>query len=295
MQTCLIFNPSARGQKAEAFCNQLDSLYPKCVVRRTTAPGQARQLAAQAVQEGFATIIAAGGDGTANEVVNGIADVPHGLTSVRLGLVPLGTINVFARELGLPRDPVGAARTLAGGSEMAVDLGLVEFGATGRTERRHFLQLAGAGLDARAVELVSWELKKKAGPLAYIAAGLKAMREEQPVIKVEGGRTVSGHLVLLGNGRYYGGSFEFFPKASLRDGLLDVCVLPKVSMWQGLKTLLGIATGQALRFWPRQHFRAPSITLSSPSRVGLQLDGEFAGDLPARFSVLPQALRVIVP
>jgi YegS/Rv2252/BmrU family lipid kinase len=295
VRTCLIFNPSARGQKAEAFCDRLSSLYPKCVLRRTTAPGEARQLAAQAVQEGFATVIAAGGDGTANEVVNGIADVPHGLASVRLGLVPLGTINVFARELGLPRDPVGAARTLAGGQEMTVDLGLVEFGSNGHSQRRHFLQLAGAGLDARAVELVSWELKKKAGPLAYVAAGLKAMQETQPMISVEAAGPFSGQLVLLGNGRYYGGSFEFFPKASLRDGLLDVCVLPKVNVWRGFKTLLGMATGQALRFWPRQHFRVAAVTLSSSSRVGLQLDGEYAGELPAKFSVLPQALRVIVP
>jgi diacylglycerol kinase family enzyme len=201
VQTCLIFNPSARGQKAEAFYSQIDSLYPKCVVRRTGAQGQARQLAAQAVREGFATVIAAGGDGTANEVVNGIADVPQGLASVRLGIVPLGTINVFARELGLPRDPLGAARTLAAGRELAIDLGRAEFTAGGRGQCRHFLQLAGAGLDARAVELVSWELKKKAGPLAYIAAGCKALRENQPLITVEGADTVSGQLVVLGNGR----------------------------------------------------------------------------------------------
>lgn len=295
MQTCLIFNPSARGQRAEAFCDRLGSLYPNCVVRRTGAQGEARSLAAQAVRQGFATIIAAGGDGTANEVVNGIADVPHGLACVRLGIVPLGTINVFARELGLPRDPAGAARTLAAGRELAIDLGRVEFNSGGRSQCRHFLQLAGAGLDARAVELVSWELKKKAGPLAYVAAGCRALREDQPTINVEGTGSVSGQLVLVGNGRYYGGSFEFFPRASLRDGLLDVCVLPRVDMWSGLQTLLGMATGQVLRFWASKHFRVANVTLNSRSRVGLQLDGEYVGELPAKFSILPQALRVIVP
>jgi diacylglycerol kinase (ATP) len=295
VQTCLIFNPSARGQKAEAFCTHFGSLYPNCVVRRTSAQGQARQLAAQAVREGFATILAAGGDGTANEVVNGIADVPQGLASVRLGIVPLGTINVFARELGLPRDPAGAARTLAAGREISIDLGRAEFTEGGRDQGRHFLQLAGAGLDARAVELVSWELKKKAGPLAYVAAGCQALREHQPHITVEGTGTFSGQLVLLGNGRYYGGSFEFFPEASLRDGFLDVCVLPKVNMWSGLQALLGMATGRVLRFWPARHFQTSSVTLRSSSRVGLQLDGEYVGELPAKFSVLPRALRVIVP
>jgi YegS/Rv2252/BmrU family lipid kinase len=295
VQTCLIFNPCAQGQRAEAFRSRLDSLYPKPVVRRTGAAGEARQLAAQAVREGFATIIAAGGDGTANEVVNGIADVPQGLASVRLGIVPLGTLNVFARELGLPRDLAGAARTLAAGREMAIDLGRADFTADGRPQGRHFLQLAGAGLDARAVELVSWKLKKKTGPLAYVAAGLKALRETQPVITVEGERPACGELVLLGNGRYYGGSFELFPGASLRDGRLDVCVLPNVTSWRVLQAAFGLATGRVQRFWPSQYFRSASMTLRSARRVCLQLDGEFAGELPVTFSVLPLALRVIVP
>ena len=177
------------------------ALYPGCALRRTGAPGEARRLAAQAVREGFATIIAAGGDGTANEVVNGMADVPQGLALVRLGLLPLGTVNVFARELRLPRQLPAIVRILAAGREMTMDLGCVEFGAGGDSQRRYFLQLAGAGIDARAVELVSWALKKKAGPLAYVAAGLRAMREAQPLIAVEGPDPMSGELVLVGNGR----------------------------------------------------------------------------------------------
>jgi diacylglycerol kinase (ATP) len=247
------------------------------------------------VREGFATIIAAGGDGTAHEVVNGIADVPHGLPSVRLGIIPLGTVNVFARELGLPRNLTGAAHILAAGRELSVDLGLAEFISNGQKQSRYFLQLAGAGLDARAVRLVSWELKKRAGPLAYAAAGLMALREIQPTIHVESAQSLSGQLVLLGNGRFYGGSFEVFPQASLRDGLLDVCVLPKADVSFCLKALFGMTTGRILRFLPTQHFRASSITLCSDTSVGLQLDGEYAGELPVRFSVLRQALRVIIP
>ncbi len=264
-------------------------------MRLTGGQGQARQLAAQAVREGFATIVAAGGDGTANEVVNGMADVPQGLASARLGIVPLGTVNVFARELGLPRDLAGAARTLAAGREMTMDLGRAEFTADGQAQCRYFLQLAGAGLDARAVELVSWELKKKAGPLAYAVAGLKALRENQPAITIEGAGPAAGELVLVGNGRYYGGSFEFFPEASLRDGLLEVCVLPKVNVWHALQAVLGLATGGVHRFWPSRRFRSSTVTLTSASRVGLQLDGEHVGELPVTLSVLPQSLRVIVP
>lgn len=252
-------------------------------------------MAAEAVREGFATIVAAGGDGTLNEVVNGIADVPQGLESARLGIMPLGTVNVFARELGLPRHLAAAARTLTAGSEIKMDLGRAEFSGQGKNETRHFLQLAGAGLDARAVELVSWELKQKIGPLAYVVAGIKAMRERQEVITVEGGVNVSGCLVLVGNGRYYGGSFEFFPGANLRDGALEVCVMPRVTLWRGLEAVLGIATGRVYRFWPARRFRSASLSLNSAGRTGFQLDGEFVGTLPARITVLPQALRVVVP
>lgn len=161
MQTCVIFNPSARGEKAEVFCSKIASLYPNCVVRRTAAKGQARTLAAQAVREGFSTVVAAGGDGTANEVVNGIGDVPGGFATSRLGILPLGTVNVFARELGLPRTFPGVAKAIALGREQVIDLGKAEFYIDGKPESRYFLQLAGAGLDSRAIELVSWELKKK--------------------------------------------------------------------------------------------------------------------------------------
>jgi YegS/Rv2252/BmrU family lipid kinase len=295
VQTCVIFNPSARGEKAEALCARLGAFYPGGALRRTGAPGEARRLAAQAVREGFSTIIAAGGDGTANEVVNGMADVPQGLAVARLGILPLGTVNVFARELRLPRQLPAVVRVLAAGREMTMDLGCVEFGGGSDGQRRCFLQLAGAGIDARAVQLVNWTLKKKTGPLAYVAAGFRALREMQPVIAVEGPHPMSGELVLVGNGRFYGGSFEFFPGASLRDGLLDVRVLPKISARGVLQAALGLATGRVSRFLPMRQFRSPTVSLRSSSRVGLQLDGEYAGELPAAFSVLRQAVRVIVP
>jgi diacylglycerol kinase (ATP) len=264
-------------------------------VRRTTARGQARSLAAQAVREGFSTVVAAGGDGTANEVVNGIGDVPGGFAASRLGILPLGTVNVFARELGLPRTVPGVAKAIALGKEKAIDLGKAEFSGRGKAEGRYFLQLAGAGVDSRAIELLSWELKKKIGPLAYVWAGLRAVREKQPVITVEAGERVSGQLVLLGNGRFYGGSFAVFPKACLQDGLLDICVIEKLAVLRVIELALGIITGRLYRLCPALHLRSSSVTLTSSSRVLLQLDGENAGELPVTFSVLPKVLRVIVP
>jgi diacylglycerol kinase (ATP) len=295
VQTCVIFNPSARGEKAAALCSGLESLFPDCVCHRTGQEGHARELAAQAVRDGFQTIIAAGGDGTANEVVNGIGDVPGGFDSTHFGVLPLGTINVFARELGLPRQPAKAIKVLREGRTMTIDLGQAEYTVDGSPRQRFFIQLAGAGLDSRSIELVNWELKKKLGPLAYVVAGCKAMGETQPVIVAHGETPVSGEMVLIGNGRFYGGSFAVFPTASLSDGLLDVCVLPKVTWLRLMAAAPGLLTGCLNELSSALHFSRRSVTLTSASRVILQLDGENACELPAMLSIRPKTLRVIVP
>jgi len=175
VRTCVIFNPTARGEKARRFRRHLDAIGTESTLKLTAAAGDARRLAAQAVGEGFETIVAAGGDGTVNEVINGVGDAPDGFARARVGVLPLGTVNVFARELALPTKLEAAWAAIRQGREMQIDLGVVEYCAKGTTERRYFAQLAGAGLDARAIELVQWQLKKKIGPLAYIVAGLKAL------------------------------------------------------------------------------------------------------------------------
>jgi diacylglycerol kinase (ATP) len=296
VSACIIFNPAARGDKALKFRRHLEELRGACVLKPTTAAGAARPLAAEAVREGHDTIIAAGGDGTLNEVLNGIADVPNGLAKVRLGLIPLGTINVFARELKLPLNLVEAWPMLERGAEIQIDLGCAEFQAAGSLQRRHFIQLAGAGFDARSVELVNWELKKKIGPAAYVVAGLQALGATQPAITIStGSESATGELVLVGNGKFYGGSFPLFHKSDLRDGLLDAVVFKKVN-WQALPGhLWDFLRGRMFEEGGTIYLRSPEFTLASPARTSLQLEGELVGELPARITVLPKALRVIVP
>ena len=215
---CLIFNPSAQGGRAGRFRSHPAIPGGQCVLLATSAPGDARRLAAQAVRDGFQTLIAAGGDGTANEVLNGIAEVPGGLRAVRLGILPLGTVNVFARELRLPLNTSRAWKVLALARERTIDVGRAEFTLGGLPRQRYFLQLAGAGLDSRAIELTGWNVKKKLGPLAYLLAGLKALSETRPIITVRSGQTLAGEWVAVGNGRFYGGPVPVFPRARLDDG-----------------------------------------------------------------------------
>ena len=292
----MILNPAARGNKARHFRHQLDAIGSQCALKATTAPGDARRLAAEAVGEGFDLIVAAGGDGTANEVLNGLGDAPDGFTRARLGILPLGTVNVFARELKLPLRIERAWEVLQRGRETQIDLPRAEFSAKGGRRRQYFLQLAGAGLDARAIELVDWGHKKKIGPLAYVIAGLKALREPKPGITVRAdGREIGGELVLVGNGRFYGGSFEIFPAADLQDGLLEVSVFPRVNWGTLLRCVPNFVARQRLPEGVVQRMRAATFELTSATAAAFELDGEWAGHLPARFFIGRERLRVIVP
>jgi YegS/Rv2252/BmrU family lipid kinase len=307
MPTCVIFNPAARGNKARHFRHHLDEIGGQSALKATAAPGDARRLAAEAVGDGYDLIVAAGGDGTVNEVLNGIGDAPDGFAHARLGVLPLGTVNVFARELKIPLRLERAWEILRRGSETKIDLPRVDFSTNGKIEWRYFVQLAGAGLDARAIKLVDWRHKKKVGPLAYVVAGLKALREKKPQITARedqpslksfgtararpAGRDFAGEMVLVGNGKFYGGPFEIFPAADLRDGMLDVCILPRVDF----ATLLGCAPDFIVRRkLPEKivrRFRAAAFELSGES--GFELDGEWIGSLPAKFSVEREKLRIV--
>jgi diacylglycerol kinase (ATP) len=296
VRACVIFNPVAKGEKAERFRRQLDAIGATGTLKQTTAPGDARRLAAEAVSEGHELLIAAGGDGTLNEVLNGIGDAPDGFARACLGVLPLGTVNVFARELGIPLTVEQAWTVIRNGRETRIDLPRVEFLADGVKQRRHFAQLAGAGLDARAIELVSWSHKKAIGPLAYILAGLKAMAGKLPQIKFTAGTSLTaGELVLVGNGRLYGGNYKLFPQADLRDGLLDVCVFPRAGWLTLARCGLPLLACGNVSAGAVQRFQAETFTLSSESRVPFELDGELIGHLPATFSFGRDQLRVLSP
>jgi len=296
MRICVIFNPAARGEKAKRFRDHLASLSTKCALKPTCAAGAGRPLAAEAVGEGFDIIVAGGGDGTVNEVLNGIGDHPDGFSRARLGVLPLGTVNVFAKELEMPTGFASAWDVIERGRESVIDLAEAEFTAAGHTQRRYFVQMAGAGLDSHAIELVDWEQKRKIGALAYVVAGLKALRGPLPqIVATDGNVTMAGELVLIGNGHYYGGRFPLFPAGNLRDGLLEVSVFPRASVLGLLRAGWGLLTGQLYGSGGARHFRAESVNVFSPVSVPFHVEGENVGYLPAKFSVRRQALRVIVP
>jgi diacylglycerol kinase (ATP) len=296
MRLAIVFNPTARGEKARRFRTALAALAPDAELLPTQGAGSASQLTADAAQRGVEVLVAAGGDGTVSEVADGLASVPGALAGVRLGIVPLGTVNVFARELGLPRGLDRAWEVIRGGHERRVDLPCVETGGPTSRCRRHFVQLAGCGLDSRAIAAVSWEWKKRVGPLAYVAAVLRARRGPQPRARIRGaGQSLEGELVLIGNGHFYAGDVSTFARASLEDGVLDARVFARVTLltlcrfglaWLGRRPLGRAAAAE---------LQGPRFDVVAAGPMPVQVDGDNIGHLPALFTVAPGRLRVLCP
>jgi diacylglycerol kinase family enzyme len=156
--------------------------------------------------------------------------------------------------------------------------------------------MAGAGVDARAVELVEWKHKKRVGYLAYVIAACKALGGPKAQIVVTDGRqSLAGEAVLIGNGRLYGGSFRVFPAADHTDGLLEVSLVRRATWWAVLRSGWGLLTRRLYTAGGVEHMRAETLNLFSALPVPFHVEGETVGHLPARFSVRRQALRVIVP
>jgi diacylglycerol kinase (ATP) len=296
-KTCIITNPSARGDKARSFLKQRQVWEEVGVIMETRSPGDAEKLASQAIENGFTTVIAAGGDGTVFEVLNGLVSTKVSSADYRLGVLPLGTVNVFAKELGMSMNAFQCKEVLLKGVCRNIDLPEVCFQKDNVDQRRYFAQLGGAGLDAFAIQEVSFKLKKKLGPLAYVAAGLKVMGKKLPKIRCQTseGHSVEGKLVLIGNGAFYGGRFRIFPDAALDDGLLHALVFQDVKWlqlpWRGIGLFLDQLHSQS----GVTYLKSTSLELESRELAYFELEGEVVGQLPARLQLSSEQLQVIAP
>lgn len=288
----VILNPAARSEKAGRI--SLGSFPKSCRVEvvLSRAAGHATELARRAVEEGIEVVVAAGGDGTVNEVANGIVG-----TEAALGVLPLGSVNVLARELGIPRRMVGAWKVIAGGRARRIDLGKITCQVAGRSKVHYFTQLAGAGLDAKAVQQVTRAQKRIWGPLSYVFAGLKIAAQRAPPVLVEmdGRSAIEGACVIFGNGRFYGGPFAVLKRARIDDGWLDVCVFQQNGYWNLLNYLQGVVRRIHTGFKDVSYAKARRARLTSASEVPVEVDGEMLGFLPAEIEVIPLGLKIMVP
>ena len=263
---------------------RLSKLTRNVVIRKTQGPGDAEAQTERAVEQGFSTIVAAGGDGTINEVVNGIGSAP-----VALGILPMGTVNVLAMELGIPFDLVSAWKVIRAGKVRLID----EASANGHL----FVQMAGIGLDAQVVEQNNRLMKQVLGPLSYLLTATKVAAEKPPRLRVycDTHPTVEGSFVLIGNGRLYGGPFALFKDADMQDGLLDVCVFKHMNYVALIRYFRGALFGSLTKFTDVTYFKTKGLRVEADQHVPLEADGELVGHAPVEFSVRRKKLRVLVP
>ncbi len=283
----VVYNPAAgRGRRRWLMrtLKHLEKLGCTVTVVETTSPGHAETLAREANTEDFDVIAAAGGDGTINEVVNGLKG-----RDLALGIVPMGTANVVADEIGLRRSPVVVANTLAHGSVNPIHVGLVN--------GRRFTMMAGAGFDANVVDGVSLRLKAVFGPFAYIwqairQAFIEHFSERDVVIDGETHCTVA---VVVCKGRRYGGPFVAAPDASLRDDTFHVVLMKGRGWFSAARYGLGLMLGR-ISMWPDVSIvKGRNVDLGGEAGDPVQADGDIVSALPAHISIDPEPVKLVYP
>ncbi|MGD0116327.1 MAG: diacylglycerol kinase family protein [Dehalococcoidia bacterium] len=257
----------------------------------TQRKGDAVGVAREASGSGCDVVIACGGDGTVNEVANGLAG-----SETALAVIRGGTANVWAKEVGIPRDPLAAVRLLKEGRRRRVDLGVVESAAG---ESRYFLLMAGIGVDGHVVGHVPEGLKRRFGAVAYVAYALAdgARFRPQPVSLTIEGETAEVNLFWLvaGNTRSYGGLVNITHHAVVDDGLLDMYAFTGGSVARKVGLWLRVLTHQQDSAPGIEYRRVREVRLSTPSPLEGQVDGEVLGLAPQVIRVVPRALTVVVP
>lgn len=287
MRIKFIANPISGGNarpRIELACDALQRCGAEVDLCLTSARGDARKFAEQALTEGYDRVVVAGGDGTLNEVVNGIAcpDLP-------IAFLPFGTVNVFALEAGIPKQLEAACALAVKGSARPITLGCLD--------GELFLLMVSAGWDAEAVAQVRTGLKKRIGRLAYAVSALEVWLRKAPApmhLVTADGQYHKGFGVVVSNCRYYGGRYVVNPKASMFNNELEVCLLRQGSRLARLRFALNLVLNRPLREPLVEFFTCSSVQLQGDF-VAVQVDGDVGKSLPVKIEAVPRAVSMILP
>jgi YegS/Rv2252/BmrU family lipid kinase len=282
-----VINPVAGGGRAKRVMDRAAGAIPgPAEIVVSTAPGDAEELALRGAREGFSPVVAVGGDGTAQEVANGLLHCPE---PPPMSIVPAGGGNDLARTLRLPKDPMAAIRLAWSDVAGAIDVGACN--------GRHFLNVAGVGLDTKVAMAVNARPDGSRGRLTYVAEALAELRRyENPELTLRLDDEVivtKSLLVAIGNGRYFAGGMKVCPGADPADGWFDVTIGGDLGRLETLALLPTIFVGQHGRHGKVAFHRVRRVCIEGPAEMAVQLDGEIAGALPAEIGVRPGALRIV--
>ncbi len=286
----VIYNPAAgqrRRRKTEETLALLRAAGYGLDLRPTTGPGDAESFAASISAEDCAALVVAGGDGTVNEVVNGMAAAPGPLPP--LAIIPLGTANVLAAEIGLATTPAAITRSITDGVVKRIHLG--------RANGRHFVLMAGVGLDAHVVAHVSLLLKRHAGKLAYVVGMLRQMlRYGYPACRVViDGTAHTARTVVACNGRFYGGPFVAAPRACLDRPGLEVVLLTGGGVWNTLRYGAALVLGRLPRLGDVRILSCRQLRIEGEEGAPVQADGDIVTYLPVDITVAEACIDLLYP
>jgi len=313
----LIVNPIA-GNKAFRSIKKIEGLLRKKASVRTfitekkgDAEAFAKQISSKFVYNHSSLVtrylspvlMVAGGDGTFNEVINGLLSSEREgsfKSKIPLALIPLGTTNVLAKELGIPENIKGAIEVALTNTPRTISLGRIV--TTRHSElveeslvTRYFSLMAGIGFDGEAVFRVSNRTKKISGKGAYILSGIKTlMQYNPPLIEVkttEG--TFTGYTAVVGNARFYGGYFQIAPRADLTEPLLDLCLFKGKTRKDIIRFVIGVIRKRHLDFADVFYRKFSEMEITSQGKVHVQIDGDYFGTLPAKIDIVKDAVSMI--
>lgn len=287
----LIANPIAKRaseRKIRKAVELLNSSGREVKVFLTGKRGDAEEMAREAAESGPSLIIASGGDGTFNEVMNGIVD-----TGAPMAILPMGTTNVLAKELDVPETIEGAIGVALRMNVHIVSVGKIDFLSDSAPATRHFFLMAGIGFDGETVRSVSSALKKCSGKGAYILGGVKTLMKycPEPLAFTLDGKRYTGYSGIIGKASKYGGNFKVTPDARLGNPDLYVFVMHGNKQVDLVRYTFGVLTGRHLGFKDITYSRAYSIDVEGSASI--QIDGDYVGRTPARITVAPDSLRLI--
>jgi len=290
----LISNPRTGRYKSsrvpiEEVCARFRALGLEVDLKQTTASGVATEIAAEAAYSGADTVVAAGGDGTINEVLQGLVG-----TTTRLGLIPRGTANVLARDLGIPLNARAAVEVISKARTRRIHVGCAINDRDG--SKRYFVLMAGIGLDASVVRRVRPKLKKRLGKAAFWLSGLTHLADWQPTLfQLEAeGQTLSATFAAIGKAKGYGGDLAITPRARLEHPEFEVFVITSQSRLRYLRLLPHVMSGGVPANTPDVCYLTTERVKATGNAL-VQIDGELIGELPFSFKIAKETVEVIVP
>lgn len=288
----IIYNPTSGRELAKKniayILDRLENVGYEASAYATKHEGDATAGARKAVDRKFDLVVAAGGDGTINEVINGLAEQNY---RPKLGILPLGTTNDFARAIGIPRDIVKACDVLCEGHEMPIDIGKVN--------DRYFVNIAGGGKLTELTYDVPSKLKTMLGQMAYFIKGIEMLPSIRPIkVRIDyDDRSFEGDIMLflVSNSNSVGGFEKLAPEAKMNDGLFDLIILKASNLAEFIRLASMATRGEHMKDPKVIYAQASRIKVESEEKMQLNIDGEYGGDLPGEIVNLYHHLHLIVP